>query len=158
MNTLMRKTNGNGNLPGTSFSGIVDKIFQDNLTRFFDDDFWGYRGLEHNTQVPANIRETGTSYELELVAPGLKKEDFKVNVTGEQLTVSLEHQEENNQENTKEGWVRREYNTRSFTRSFNLGEKVEAGKITAEYTNGILYLTLPKKESAQSLTRAIEIQ
>ena len=158
MNTLMRKTNGNGNVPGSPFSGLVDKIFQDNLNHFFNDDFWGFRGLEQQAQVPANIRETDTSYELELVAPGLKKDDFKVNVNGDQLTVSLEQQEENDQENKKEGWVRREYKTRSFSRSFNLGEKVETSKITAEYTNGILHLTLPKKEGAQTLSRTIEIQ
>src|SRR5271165_1454206 len=98
MNTLMKKTNGNGNTPATTFSGLVDKIFQNNVNRLFDDDFWGFGNVSQNVSVPVNVKETDKSYEMELVAPGLKKEDFKVNVHGEMLSVSFEHQEEQNQQ------------------------------------------------------------
>ncbi|WP_276133059.1 Hsp20/alpha crystallin family protein [Polluticoccus soli] len=157
MNTLMKRNGGNGNVPGTSFSGLVDKIFQDNLNRFFHDDSWGLGGPDRATNVPVNIRQTDKSYELELVAPGLKKEDFKINVSNDVLTVSLEHKETSEQQSKDEGWLRKEYKTRSFSRSFNLDNDVDANKITAKYSDGILYVTLPLKEGAKPIARSIEI-
>jgi len=158
MNTLMKKTNGNGNMPATSFSGLVDKLFQNNVNRLFDDDFWGFSNVTQNVSVPVNIRETDKSYELHLVAPGLKKEDFRINIHGDLLTVSFEHQEEQRQENTGEGWLRNEYQKRSFTRSFTLDDAIDTGKINAKYSDGILELSLPKKEGAQTISRTIEIK
>ena len=145
-------------MPATTFSGLVDKIFQNNVNRLFDDDFWGFTNVARNVNVPVNVQETDKSYELELVAPGLRKEDFKVNLHGDTLTVSFEHQEEQNQEDKQGNWLRREYRKQSFSRSFNLDEAIDAGKINAQYTDGILHLTLPKKEGEQPLTRTIEIK
>jgi HSP20 family protein len=158
MNTLMKRTNGNGNVPATGFSGMVDKIFQDNLSRFFDDDFWGFGGLNREANVPVNVRQTDKSYELEVVAPGLRKEDFKINVSGDMLTVSFEHQEENNLQSKEEGWLRKEYKMRSFSRSFNLDDTVDVNKIAAKYSDGILQLSLPIKEGAKPISRTIEIK
>ena len=106
MNTLMKRTNGNA--PATTFSGLVDRLFQDNVNRYFDDNFWGFNALTQNVNVPVNIRETDKSYELQLVAPGLKKDDFKVNVSGEMLTVSFEQKDENTRESKEEGRPGRE--------------------------------------------------
>ncbi len=156
MNTLMKKTNGS--TPATTFSGMVDNIFQNNLNRLFDDNFWGFNGVSQNVSVPVNLKETDKSYELELVAPGLKKEDFKIHVSGELLTVSFEHSAEQQQQNKDEGWLRKEYQKRSFTRSFNLDDTMDANKITAKYADGILKLDLPKKEGAQTVSRNIEIK
>ncbi len=156
MNTLMKRTNGT--VPATTFSGMVDRLFQNNVNRFFDDDFWGFDGVARMVNVPVNIRETEKSYELQLVAPGLKKEDFKVNVGADLLTVSFEQAEENNQTGQSEAWLRKEYHKRSFTRSFTLDDAIDANKIEANYTDGILHLTMPKKESAQSVSRTIEIK
>jgi HSP20 family protein len=158
MNSLLKRTNGNGNQPATSFSGLIDRVFQDNLSRFFDDDFWGGNTLSRTVNVPVNIRETNKSYEMELVAPGLKKEDFKINVNGDLLTVSFEHKEEHSQERKDEGWLRREYKQQSFSRSFNVDDTVDPAKITAKYADGVLQLSLPKKEGAQKLSRTIEIK
>jgi HSP20 family protein len=160
MSNIMKRTNGNGSshMPAATFSNVVDKIFQDNLSRFFDDDFWGFKGLNRSTNVPVNLRETDKSYELEVVAPGLKKEDFKINISGDTLIVSFEHKKEDNQENQKEGWLRKEYKMQSFSRSFNLDDSIDANNIAAKYDNGILCLSLPKKEEIQKVTRTIEIQ
>lgn len=158
MNTLMKKANGNGNMPATTFSGLVEKIFQDNVNRFFDDNFWGFNNISQNVNVPVNIRETDNSYELELVAPGLRKEDFKINLQREILTISFEHQEEQSQQAKEGGWVRKEYQAKSFTRSFNLDDAIDAGKISAQYTDGILHVNMPKKEGAQAVSRSIDIQ
>ena len=157
MTSVMKRTNGNGNLPATNFSGLVDSVFRNDLSRFFNDDFWGFSGLDRRVNVPVNVRETDTSYELELVAPGLRREDFKVNVSGDLLTVSFQHQEENKEEDTSGNWLRKEYKQQSFSRSFTLADTLDANKISARYTDGILYLSLPKKEGAQSLSRTIEI-
>ena len=156
MNTLMKKTNGN--LPATSFSSLVDKLFQNNLNRVFEDDFWGFGNVSQHVSVPVNIRETDKSYELHVVAPGLKKENFKINVQGNMLTVSVEHQEEQNQQNNTGGWLRNEYQKRSFTCTFNLDDAIDAGTINAKYSDGILELSLPKREGAQTRSRTIEIK
>lgn len=158
MNTLMKRTNGNGNQPAASFSGMVDRIFQDNLSRFFDDNFWGFNGLSRHANIPVNIRETDKSFELELVAPGLKKEDFKINLNGDTLTINFEQQQQENQENKEEGWLRNEYRRSSFSRSFQLDDAIDVSKITAQYKDGILYMQLQKKEGAQRVSSTIEIK
>src|SRR5437763_8822901 len=101
MTNIIKRNNGNSSMPST-FTGLVDQLFQDNLSRFFTDDFWGSSGVSRSSQVPVNIKETDKTYEMELVAPGLKKEDLKLNVSNDMLTVSFEHKEENNQENEQE--------------------------------------------------------
>lgn len=157
MNTLMKRAGSNGNVPAATLSGMVDTLFQNNLHRLFDDDFWGFRGLNRSVHVPVNIRHTDKSYELELVAPGLKKEDFKINIQGDMLSISFEERDEKNQQNQEEGWLRKEYLLQSFTRSFNLDDAVDANKITATYSDGILHLTLPIKEGSQPISRTIPI-
>ena len=156
MTSIMKRGNGNSNVP-TTFTGLVDQLFQDNLNRFFNDDFWSPGGANRYTQVPVNIRETDKTYEMELVAPGLKKEDLKLNVSDDMLTISFEHKEENKQESEGEGWLKREYRHQSFSRSFNVGDTIDVNKITARYQDGILHLSLPKKEGAQKISRNIQI-
>ena len=155
MTNIMKRENGRQPAP---FGSVVDQIFQSNLNRFFDDAFWGHDGSISRPQVPVNIRETEKSYEMELVAPGLKKQDFNLNVAGDTLTVSFEHKEENRQENKHEGWLRQEYKKQSFTRSFGLDATVDAAKIEGRYEDGVLHLVLPKKESAQKVSRTISVQ
>lgn len=158
MTTLMKRNTGNGNMPATSLGSLVDKVFRNDLARFFDDDYWGFAGLDRSVNVPVNMRETDKTYELELVAPGLKKELFNVNVSGDMLTISFENKEENKQQDKEQGWLRKEYRMQSFSRSFNLDDTIDANKITAGYKDGILHLSLPKKDGAQRITRTIEIK
>ena len=95
---------------------------------------------------------------MELYAPGLSKNDFQLNIEGDMLTVSFEKKTENKEENKQKAWFRQEYNMQSFSRSFSLGDTVDAAKIQARYENGVLYLELPKKEHAQRISRTIDIQ
>jgi len=152
---IMKRNNGSSAAPTRSLTGWVDQVLQNNLNRFFNDDFWG---SDAATNVPVNLRETDKNYELDLVAPGLKKEDFKMQLNGDVLNVSFEHKEQDEEEDKKAGWLRKEYRMQSFSRSFNLADTVDAQKIQASYTDGILRVTLPKKESAQRITRDIEIK
>jgi HSP20 family protein len=153
MTNIIKKANGR---PAT-FGSVVDQLFQPNFDRLFDDRLWGFKGLNSSANVPVNIRETEAGYELELVAPGLKKEDFRLNYSDQTLTVSFEHRQE---ESKKESgnWIHREYLNQSFTRSFTMDNTVDPEKATARYENGVLLITLPKKEEAQRLTRTIQIQ
>jgi HSP20 family protein len=156
--SIIKRNNGSTSLPARTLSGWVDQLLNENLNRFFNDDFWGFRGIDQQVNVPVNLRETDKTYEMSLVAPGLRKEDFKLSVTNDLLTVAYEHKEEQNQENKQEGWLRKEYRMQSFSRSFTLDDTVDISKITASYDNGILHLSLPKKENAQRLSRNIEVK
>jgi HSP20 family protein len=156
--SIIKRNNGSLPVQTRSLNNWVDQLLNDNLDRFFNDDFWGFRNVQQQGQVPVNLRETDKTYEMSLVAPGLSKEDLKVNVNNELLTISYEQKEEQNQQNTQEGWLRKEYRMHSFSRSFSLDDTVDASKISASYDSGILHLTLPKKENAQRLSKSIEVK
>lgn len=119
------------------------------MNKFFYDDNWS------NTTAPVNIKETENAYEVQVIAPGLNKEDIKIKVEDKSLKVSYEQKEENNEQTDK--YVRNEYHFRSFKRSFTLSDKVNAEAITAKYTDGILYVTVPKKETEEKTTKDITV-
>ncbi len=124
-----------------TLGGFFEDVMQSGLSHLAED--------ATNYSVPVNIQETEGSYELHVVAPGLKKEDFKINLDKNLLTLSFEKTEEKKEEQAEGKWLRTEYRSRSFKRAFTLNEKVDVAKITAKYTDGILYVTLPKKEQAE---------
>jgi len=157
-NKLIRRNGGATAVPTKQFNSWVDQLFQDNLNHFFNDDNWGFKGIDQQVNVPVNLRETDKTYEMSLIAPGLKKEDIKLNVTNDLLTVAYEQKEEQNQGSKDQGWLRNEYRMQSFSRSFTVDDTVDVNKIAASYDNGILHLTLPKKENAQRVSKAIEIK
>ena len=159
MTTIMKR-NVNGHEPATTFGGLVDQLFQDNLDRFFDDNFWGSNGNVSRTQMPVNIRDNGTAWQVDVIAPGLKKDDFKLRLNNGLLTISAEHTQEKQEgrDGNGNGWVRREYSHKAFSRSFSLDDTVDSEHVEAKYTDGVLQLTLPKKPTAQQATRAIQVQ
>jgi HSP20 family protein len=107
-------------------------------------------------QFPAtNIQETPEAYHLELNAPGLSKEDFRIQVEDGLLTISYEKKEESVKENHKT--IRREFSVKSFKRSFSVEDGVDVNGIQAKYENGLLKLLLPKKEEAKQNARQINI-
>lgn len=98
--------------------------------------------------VPAvNISSKKDSYHLSVAAPGLKKEDFSINLDGDILTVSADKEESKEEKN--EEYSKKEYNYSSFSRSFTLPSEVLADKIDAHYDNGVLHIKLPKTQMAQ---------
>ena len=106
--------------------------------------------------VPVNIRETENEFILELAAPGWNKEDFKIQLDNNLLTIAVDKKEET--VNDKEKMVRREFKQQSFKRSFTVDEKINAEAIFAQYVNGVLVLNLPKKEEVKPATKQINIQ
>ncbi len=103
-----------------------------------------------------NIHETPEAYHLELNVPGRSKEDFKIQVEQGLLIISFDKKEEaTEQDNFKT--IRREFEIKSFRRSFTLDDKVDANGILAKYENGVLKLLLPKKEESKQSPRQINI-
>lgn len=105
---------------------------------------------------PVNIHETANAYHIELSVPGRSKEDFKIHVENGLLTISFEKKEEAKQEDYKT--IRREFSYRSFKRSFNLDDTVDANNIQGKYENGLLKLLIPKKEQEKTSSRQITIE
>jgi len=124
----------------------------------FLDNIWRDLPVANNSFnfPPVNISESKDNYELEFNVPGRKKEDFKITVDKNILTVSFEKKEENKDESKK--FVRKEFVLQSFKRSFTLDEKINADDINAKYENGILSLTLPKVEEVKALPKEIAVQ
>ncbi|MFT3845262.1 MAG: Hsp20/alpha crystallin family protein [Lacibacter sp.] len=100
--------------------------------------------------VPAvNVVENKNDYIVSLAVPGMKKEDFNIDVEGNMLTISCE--KEDKKEEKEEKFTRKEYNYSSFSRSFTLPDEVNRESIEANYENGLLKLVLPKKEEVKKL-------
>ncbi|MBK9149633.1 MAG: Hsp20/alpha crystallin family protein [Saprospiraceae bacterium] len=108
--------------------------------------------------VPAvNISESKDAYKVSLAVPGMKKEDFKIDLDGNMLTISSEKKEEKEEKDEK--FTRKEYSFSSFSRSFTVPDDIEADKIAASYKDGVLELKLPKKEPAKKAeAKKIEIK
>lgn len=141
-----------------TFGNVVDNIFQNSLQHFFDDNFWQSGGTRGAERIPVNIRETDNQYQLDLVAPGCRKEDFNINIEDNLLTVSYSTRQENQETNEKEKWVRNEFIQRAFSRSFSLDDSVDVENINATYVDGILRLSMAKNEKAKTISRNIAVQ
>ena len=116
----------------TTFSSIMDRLFNDSLARSGGSAF-----------VPkVDIIENEKSYELQVAAPGLVKEDFNIELKDNLLTVSGERKFTNEKKEKNYHSIERQYG--SFSRSFSLPENVDGEKINAKYNHGILELTFPK--------------
>jgi HSP20 family protein len=113
-------------------------------------------GNEFISFPQTNIHETNDAYHLELVVPGRVKEDFKIEVEQGLLSVSFEKKEEAVKADDYKT-IRREFDYKSFKRSFSVDDKVDVNGIQAKYENGVLKLLLPKKEESKQSPRQINV-
>jgi HSP20 family protein len=127
------------------FPSLFDEFFKPWEERFGNGGLWG-KAL---TIPSANIVENKDDFRISLAAPGLKKSDFNIDVNGNMLTISSEKEESKDEKDSRH--TRREYNYSSFSRTFTLPDEVSKEKIEAVYEDGVLKLTLPKKEEAKKL-------
>jgi HSP20 family protein len=135
---ITKRKKSNGNMP--SFTNMLEN--------FFDTDVADFLGRDIVSSTPdVNVSETNNSYKVDVAAPGLKKEDFQVNLENNILTISVEKETEN-LEKDEERFRRREFSYTNFERSFTLPDSAETEKIEAKYENGILKIRIPKKEMA----------
>ncbi|HMO40545.1 MAG TPA: Hsp20/alpha crystallin family protein [Saprospiraceae bacterium] len=136
--------------PAKSIRSLFDEFFNWNIADVLGSDFL-------NTTPSVNILETDADYKIEVAAPGLEKNDFAVSIDNGFLRISANR--EHSDETQNGSYKRREFSYTAFSRSFQLPEHVDADRITAEYTQGVLKLALPKLATAQLETaRTIEIK
>ncbi|MDB5251128.1 MAG: Hsp20/alpha crystallin family protein [Flaviaesturariibacter sp.] len=136
-------------------------------TGLFDDFFtrdimhWGVgNNSTTDTTIPAvNIRETADNFEVEMAAPGMTRDDFRIELDGNQLTITSEKKSESHDNGTGR-YTRREFSYQSFRRVFQLPKDVvDVDRIGARYENGLLQLTIPKREEVKKAApRMIQIQ
>lgn len=143
--TLIRSNKRQASGPGESLM-TQDPFFRSlfNLNRVFNGDF----DDEFNLVPGINVKEREKEYDVQVAAPGFEKNDFEITVDNGILTISAEKEKKEDEE--KEGFVRREFGYSSFSRSMSLPESVDEEKdINAQYKDGILKLTVPKKEESK---------
>lgn len=125
------------NLPETNFSDILDDFFN-----------WNTNSLYSRASSPSvNISENKEDYTLEVAAPGFKKSDFNVHIDNDLLTIEATREESKN--DNEKNYTRREFSFSNFKRAFTLPDVVEGQKADAKYDDGILSVTLPKKDEAK---------
>ncbi len=144
----------NSGLRGTfpTWSSWMDELLNNDLPSVFQSNFNSGMSLPK-----VNISEKDDAYTVEMAAPGMKKDDFHIEIDNQVLTISSE--EKNERETQEANYTRREFGYSSFKRSFTLPESVDDAKIEAKYSEGILTLSLPKREEAKKKpARSIKIK
>lgn len=138
---LTRFNNGHRQQPTTTNS-IFDNFFNEDFFKPFYTDRPAFQ-----TRPSVNIVELADVFRIEVAAPGLVKDDFKVNLDKETLTISVT--KETAQTEETESYKHREFNYASFERSFRLPKSIDTANISGKYENGVLTVTLPKLEEAK---------
>ncbi len=122
----------------------------------FERDFFGAPTQRMQT-FRTDIRDEGDKFMLEAELPGFEKQDIKLDISGDCLTLAAEHSAEDNEDDKKKKYIRRERSYCSVSRSFDISG-IDKDHIDAEYKNGILYMTLPKKQPEVPASRRLEIR
>ena len=135
-----------------------NSFFDDFITRDLFDFNRPRFSPSENTLPSVNVLEQKDAFEIHVAAPGIKKENFKIDLERNVLTVSSETREEHSEKDESGSFTRREFNYSSFSRSFTLPENVAAEKIEAAYEDGILKITVPKKDVTMENIKSIEIK
>ncbi len=130
---------------GERMPTVFDDFFKPWNEWFDSGNIWG-----RTMNIPAvNITETKDDYRVVLAVPGMKKDDFKIDVEGNMLTISSEKEETREEKDKK--FTRKEYNYSSFSRSFTLPNEILKDKIEAKYEDGLLKISLPRKEEMKAI-------
>jgi len=142
MNSMVRSNN-------TLFP-TIPSLFDDFFTRYWLDSSLANWKVSGATLPAVNVKESNDDFQIEVAAPGMTRDDFKVELDNNVLTISSEREQKNEEKDEKGNYTRREFSYQSFQRSFSLPEsKVLGDKISARYSDGILYVTVPKSEEAK---------
>ena len=135
---------------------IIRKPFSE-VGSFFNDNLFFSNFLSKDNFPAINVKEKENAFELEVVAPGIKKDEFKLEIANEIMTISGEA--ENTKEKETKKYYRQEYNFESFSRQFALPDHIDAEKVEATYADGVLRINLPKiKEETNANKKTISIE
>ena len=135
---------------------ISRRTFSPFLSNLFDDDFFPVVSNRTSSMPAVNIKENEKNYTLELAVPGMDKKDLKIDINEDVLTISSETNNETEEE--KDGYKRKEFSYSSFCRSFYIPDNVNKEKIGASYKDGILTVEIPKMEEEKNkITKQIKI-
>ncbi len=141
---LVKKVNPSRRRKPLTFDKMINHVLSD-----IDKSFSGSLATGVQKRQPSvNIIESNDDFKIELAAPGLSKKDFKVDLENEVLTISAEKKSEE-KEGSENNYKRREFDFANFKRSFTLSESIDNQSISAKYANGVLIVTLAKKEEAK---------
>lgn len=134
------------------------EMFSTTLIDNFLNDDWIKSFYKKVTATPAiNVIETAEEYDMEMAVPGLCKEDLNVQIDENCLNISMEKKTETEHKSEKKNYLRREFSTQQFYRSFELPDNVEKDKITAKVENGVLWIVLPKSAMMEKKPQPKEI-
>lgn len=143
--SLIKFTNRNDGFP----------LFQSAMDDFFGDNF--FKGMSTGSTLPAaNIKHSDKDIKIDVAVPGFKKEDLNIDLEDNVLTISSEKKSEHEEE--KKNYSRREYSYSSFSRSFTLPENIQKDGISAECKDGVLTVTINKKQLPEKVNKKIEIR
>jgi HSP20 family protein len=134
-----------------SFNNLMDNFFTPFASLYRDD----VQTSNFKHIAPANVIEIENGYKLELVTPGFAKEDFKIDLNQDILTISAEVKTEGEK---VEKHIRKEFQLQSFKRSFTVDKNIDTESISAQYVNGVLTLNLPKKAEVKPQVKEISVQ
>lgn len=129
----------------------LPSIFSDLL----NDEFWGGRTDSYSFKPAVNILENSDNYTIELAVPGFSKDDLKVAIDKNQLTISYESKAEKNE---SVNYLKRQFGKSNFSRSFELPKNVESDKIEAAHNNGVLSISIPKKAKVEIPVKEVEVK
>lgn len=140
--------------------GNTNKGFKTTYSDVFESFFNADQLLSKSAvnRIPAvNIAENDNEFQIEIAAPGLNKEDFRINLEKDQLSVSAGKQDEDPVRTGNKQYNRREFNYSVFNSNFTLPETADSNKINAEYKDGILFIQISKKAELKIQSREIII-
>jgi len=142
MKTLVR-SNGN-------YFPSVPSLFNDFLSDDWLDSSLANWKSSGSTLPAVNVREHNDEFVIEVAAPGMKRDDFHVELDNHVLTISSEREDEKDEKDKQGNYTRKEFSYQSFQRSFALPmDKVDGEKIEARYENGVLHIAIPKSEKSK---------
>jgi HSP20 family protein len=134
--SLIRYNSAVNDFTPTAFSNLIDRFFNDSVARS--------GGSSYSFVPRVDVIENEKAFEIHVAVPGMEKENFKIDLNDNYLTISGERKWTNEKKETNFHSVETQYGT--FSRTFTLPENVDATKIAAKYVNGILEINIPKDE------------
>lgn len=132
--------------------GFFPSLFND----FFNDSF--LMPQFHSTSPAINVSEDEKGYQVEIAAPGMTKEDFKISLAGDDIVISMEKKLDNKDENKDKKYIRREFSYSKFEQRLMLPDNVERNKISARMTDGVLNIDIPKMAPQEKVQECHSIE